>query len=540
MTIDIRPRRPNGPEPQHGEAGLILQAEVQWLLAAQPGVIDTVGGSLGPVAEKLTPELLLVDFGNAVGFFDVPILGRIEVVSGKWSEQHFDAMLRELTQVASALPFAAGTSSALPFDRSVAAREDVLYHAFVYLRHVLSERAIDAERLLPALNLVLREPHRRLERIRRDVPLERARYVDALALSKIAAGAGRPITLPPETVARLPLARLLRGQMPTRVEERFVRSTFDTPENRFVKTFIGQALGIIDGIRRVALRPPQTTVFRQRLLSDCDAMEFALRPIAHDPFWDGIGSMGHVPVASTVLHRRRGYREVFAHFSRLRLAARAPLDDRLVQRLLETKDIAELYELWCYFVIVGGVEGLLGRPIAADRPRADDLAVSVPRAFVVTWADGTRVSYNVTFSRSQSTGRRSYSVPLRPDIVLEVPQGPSPRLHMFDAKFKLDRVDGVLSTDADDSEEAEERRGTFKRGDLYKMHTYRDAIPNARSVWIVYPGDDVRFFSVAGETAVNARSLPNALDGVGAIPLTPDGSGATELRTILARLLTSE
>jgi uncharacterized protein len=269
-------------------------------------------------------------------------------------------------------------------------------------------------------------------------------------------------------------------------------------------------------------------------------MELALHPIVRDPFWEGIGSMGHVPVASTVLQRRRGYRDVFAHFSRLRLAARVPLGDRLVQRLLETKDIAELYELWCYFAIVAEVGRLLGHPIAADRPRADDLAMSVHRAFVVTWADGTRVSYNVTFSRSRSAGRRSYSVPLRPDIVLEVPRGPSPRLHLFDAKFKLDRVDSVLSTDADDAEEVEERRGTFKRGDLYKMHTYRDAIPNARSVWIVYPGDEVRFFSVAGETAVNVRSLPNELDGVGAIPLTPDDSGTTELRTVLARLLTSE
>src|SRR5688572_2691327 len=155
--IELRPRRPNGPEPQKGEDGLILQAEIQWLLAASSRVIDTLATSFGPVAEKLTPELLLVDFGNAVGIFDVPILGRIEVVSGKWGEQHFDTMLRALTQVASALPFAAGTSSALPFDRSVAAREDVLYHAFVYLRHILSERAAGAERLIPALNLILHE-----------------------------------------------------------------------------------------------------------------------------------------------------------------------------------------------------------------------------------------------------------------------------------------------------------------------------------------------------------------------------------------------
>lgn len=154
----------------------------------------------------------------------------------------------------------------------------------------------------------------------------------------------------------------------------------------------------------------------------------------------------------------------------------------------------------------------------------------------------TRVSYNLTFARARAAGRHSYSVPLRPDIVMEVPGGPSThgpgtRLHLFDAKFKLDRVDSMLSTETDEPEEAGERRGTFKRGDLYKMHAYRDAIPNASSVWIVYPGDDVRFFSVTGEAALDVRGLPAQLDGVGAIPLQPDGGGSAELRSVLERLL---
>jgi predicted component of viral defense system (DUF524 family) len=102
------------------------------------------------------------------------------------------------------------------------------------------------------------------------------------------------------------------------------------------------------------------------------------------------------------------------------------------------------------------------------------------------------------------------------------------------------RMDSVLSTEADDTEDAEERRGTFKHGDLYKMHAYSDAIPNVRSVWGVYPGDDVRFFSVASETALDVRGLPAELDGVGSIPLRPDDDSPTELRAMLARLLNPE
>jgi predicted component of viral defense system (DUF524 family) len=30
------------------------------------------------------------------------------------------------------------------------------------------------------------------------------------------------------------------------------------------------------------------------------------------------------------------------------------------------------------------------------------------------------------------------------------------------------------------------------------MHAYRDAIPRARSVWILYPGSQARFYGVDG------------------------------------------
>ncbi len=42
----------------------------------------------------------------------------------------------------------------------------------------------------------------------------------------------------------------------------------------------------------------------------------------------------------------------------------------------------------------------------------------------------------------------------------------------------------------------------FKRADLYKMHAYCDAIPNARSVWILYPGSELRFFSEDGSSVL--------------------------------------
>jgi predicted component of viral defense system (DUF524 family) len=89
------------------------------------------------------------------------------------------------------------------------------------------------------------------------------------------------------------------------------------------------------------------------------------------------------------------------------------------------------------------------------------------------------------------------SVPLRPDIAVEVAHGVNAGLHSFDAKFRLNKIDEVFSKteSSQDESDQEKRRGTFKRGDLYRMRIYRDSIPRARSVWILYAGDFFRFFS---------------------------------------------
>ena len=142
-----------------------------------------------------------------------------------------------------------------------------------------------------------------------------------------------------------------------------------------------------------------------------------------------------------------------------------------------------------------------------------------------------RLVYNQGFSRSRRGQRYPYSVPLIPDIALRIPDGPNAGLHLFDAKFRVKALTdvGLAADDKDaDDEKARERAGSFKRADIYKMHAYRDAIPDARSVWILYPGGQFRFFGVpggggqAGDRVVSsAEGLPGVLKGVGAIPVAP-------------------
>ncbi len=518
MAVGIHTRR-GGQPPADGK----LRGELDWLVSGDHQALTDIATALGRLAERIGDTLLL-SFGNAVGFFEIPHYGRVEVVSGKWTRNDFDAMLADLTATASALPFRGGESAALPYDRSVAARRDLLYSLFVYVRHILSDSAPRDERLLPALNTILADPHRRLKQELVSERLERARGVDPRTLERLVSQSG-PVVRASGRQAAAPLALALHGHLPERIEERRTFSSLDTAENRFIKSFLQTLDAILDQMEIACQELPDP--FSRRTLADCDRLRRRLAPFLRHRMWSEVGPMIHLPASSTVLQRRRGYRQAFQHFSRLRLAARVPLDRDLVRRLLEARNVAELYELWCFFTVVRGVEEILGPPSHADVPKPLPFQVAVYQKFRISWPVGTTLFYNHSF---RTLERRSYSVPLRPDITLSIPDT---GLHLFDAKFRLESPALMM----DENDEDDDGRRGFKRADLYKMHTYRDAIPGTRSVWVLYPGTETRFFGIGHTTWDGTGRLSEPLEGVGAVSLKPGPNPLERLRPVLAALL---
>lgn len=526
--------------------GFEITAEIEWLLRGPVALIVAAHAALPGVSELLTPEVLAITFGNTVGVVDIPHVGRVHVRSGKWGESHYQHMLADLTAITASLPFSANSATALPYDRTVAARDDVLYHLFVYLRHILSDQAPPEQQLVPVMRQILYDPHQRFVSRRVMVPFANAQQIDATSLLQIAAGKGGFLQAPAGSLANTRLAQRLGGRLPQEIDERRVEHTVDTLENRFVKLFVETALAIIERMHQSVVTARRPSPFTTRVLQECARMEQDLRPIVHHPLWAQVGELTYVPTASTVLQGRRGYREVYQHSIRLRLAAQIPLNAAQIRDLLESKDIALLYEIWCYFSLVRAVSAVLGPPLEAHAPRAGVLEVHIPWDMEVRWAGGIRLLYNPRFSRSRSAGRQSYSVPLRPDIALEVAISSGRELHLFDAKFKVEQLAGLLPTEGEredetDQETADERRGIFKRADIYKMHTYRDAIPAARSVWILYPGTETRFYAAAhSETSViveGVGALATPCEGVGAIALTPTPEQPPALTALLRHLL---
>lgn len=506
--------RGDGSRPNTGTHGLRLTAETDWVLEADRETVERIQSQFPKHTERLGDRVLLLAFGNAVGRVELPGFGPVEIVSGKWGEEAFEAMLADLVQAVSSLPFSAGDQPGLPFQLSGGDDSRVGYHAFVYLRHVLSKRVNPDQRLQPQLGLVVRDPNRRWARETRTVPLEQMASVDAgsvTALLKARLDRVERDSLGSGTLSGL--SDQLGGHLPTTVTESRVRSDVDTPENRFVKKFLDEALLICSAAERLGEK--RGGAFGHRLVLEARSCTAQLEQVRRTRLWDSVGEATQLPLTSTVLRNRRGYREILGHWVRLRRTAEVPLNAESATALIEAKDIALLYELWCYFQVVQAAEQALGPPARIGRATATPAETRLEHEFAADWED-FRISYNGRFRRSAPNGlRRAYSTPLRPDIVLEDRR--NGRVHLLDAKFRVqNKGDGQTGKNV----------LTFKRSDLHKMHAYRDALPAADSAWVLYPGQVFKWFQAPGSQSNN---------GVGVIPLEPL-KDATRLSEVLEQI----
>ena len=509
-----------------GNEWVTLEADAEWFIAGALATLQQIQDALPPGCVRMRDGRLRLKFNNEVGRFAIPGLGVIELRSYKCGEEHFNAMLADIARVAAALPFAPRLGAGVSHRHEHWAEDQPKYHAFVYLRQILSEIAPAEERLSAAIAAILAEPHERLAPSERFVPAGAARDLSARALRQIITGQGvwqRGLETRPG-----PWQRVAGDAAPQTIPERCTARSRDTAENRFVKHFLIQARAIVVDVRtRVGARANKDS-FLRRIDGDGAIMLQGLDELLRAPLWREVGVLQGVPLGSVVLQRRRGYADVLRHDTRLRcLADVAPLTE-LWRDLMAVKHISRLYELWCFIMVVEVLIIQLGVPQKAlvTAPREFDASLSAGLA--VTWANGIEALYNPTFVMPGHQGaHRSYSVKLMPDVCVVLPSGPAAGLFVFDAKFALD----VKNDDA-------------KSRDLHKMHVYRDALRiksdddgylRVRSAWVLFPGerkDVIRWPAEAPQ--------PAHLAGIGAIPLLPgaqsDGADSMALAEIIGAI----
>lgn len=139
-------------------------------------------------------------------------------------------------------------------------------------------------------------------------------------------------------------------------------------------------------------------------------------------------------------------------------------------------------------------------------------------------ANDVSVYYNWTESREKRT---SYSLTLRPDTTVEIKVRNKKVKLVFDAKYK------VQSSSSDD-----DISRYVKSEDIYKMHTYLDAISNVEFAMVVYPGTEFYFYEKPSISHVKRDfNNVNVFKGVGAIPLIPsDLSSELNLKAFVEKV----
>jgi len=480
-----------------------------------------------------------INFGNYVGI--ASILGKqFRVKSKKISAEVFNQMLAEVSEEISNLPFDFNTPTFSPFERTTADNPDTIYQQFSYLRYIVLFRE---PKLLDEFNAIECNPHRLTLRVDWEDDLERVRRVSPATILRSLTKTENMTKIGPNSPAYYyPVSVELMDDsearaIPTSLRDERMESSFDTPENRFIKDFLQNSRRLVETLLELT-RPKQQNCISSSsdLLADAERVAKVLDRMLSSRILSEVMDLQRMPVSSQVLHKSDGYREFFGHYHRMALSSTFPLSDEAEKQIIENKDVATLFEYWCFFTIARILENSLGKPTSAAIHKTDPFATELKNGISLDYGGKAVLWFNKTYQGNSSC---SYSVTLRPDISLKI----GGRLHLFDAKFKYDQhnlpfLDDSLAGSEETIEKLEsqeELRQVFKQGDLYKMHTYKDAIVEARDVWILYPGTEFRFYE-EGHGRVSSPDLIKAFMGVGAIPIKPM-SDLSILNDILANMI---
>ena len=206
------------------------------------------------------------------------------------------------------------------------------------------------------------------------------------------------------------------------------------------------------------------------------------------------------------------------------------------------KNVAVLYEYWLFFKLMECVSEVFNVPAAEKKclisKDEDGINLELRQGHTkmihgTTTAGNRRLNvslyYNRTFSHTDdiySSG--SWTMNMRPDYTLSIWPGEMSEaeaerkdaiVHIhFDAKYRLNRIiieDKEIDLDAEEKELQEEKenreKDIYKRGDLLKMHAYKDAIRRTGGAYVLYPGTEKKI----------RKGFHEIIPGLGAFCIAP-------------------
>ena len=394
-------------------------------------------------------------------------------------------------------------------------------------KYILLKAALPLDRLKSSCAIIKSKPHTTLSSSYKWIPASAAngRYAMQAPISRIRWAINHDSS---------PSQRQFR---PAEVlEDKRLEST-DTPPNQFAKFALRQFVKACESIYENSARYGEHHA--------ADAVRYAeecRRQLRLPPFKD-CTDMRVIPFANQVLQKRSGYRDFFRGWitSNLGLSIKELSSQGLLSPEAENRDAPKLYELWLISHLKKALKQIADDkdPIYEATPYEGEGQIELFKntsdpLYVVRTKDNLYIAlyYNRTFGAKGKDGVKqpSYSVELKPDYTVEIVQsqqskdepvedlksflqlrnqetsrpefgGSTTYIH-FDAKF---RINNVRDLSEDDPTKA-------KPGDIYKMHTYNEAIYGTVTSIILYPGNN----------PADYRKFTDLVPGVSALAIKPD------------------
>lgn len=364
------------------------------------------------------------------------------------------------------------------------------------------------EELVATLRAILVGPHSTVVRQTRQVNVARARRLDE---ARLAAQLRRRPKRVGAVVAGVPL--------PVTVPERYHQVSYDTPANRYLKASAAvlelrlrdvlRVAGETDGEESMTARQG----FCRGLADTATAALQGLSGVMGDPMWSEVSQVPPVPPRSNVLLTHPLYSRA-AKMLRL-LAGGVSFDGPALRT--PVKDVATLYEYWCFLKVVDLLRGRLTLErdtIISTRQLEVELTIQRGMESAAWFSDpetghSIRLAYNPIF-------RGLPTVPQRPDLWLEAEGG---NTLVLDPKYRLATDPEYIKTYGVVGPPAET---------INTMHRYRDAIVSAGPSHRRRVSMAVALFPFADEDAYEDHRFFKSIAsvGVGAAPFMP---GATRL-----------
>ena len=307
----------------------------------------------------------------------------------------------------------------------------------------------------------------------------------------------------------------------------------DTQENRFLKYALGQVTSKYALLKsRIESLKEASPEFKTEMREMLDT----LKHLQRNPFFRTVGRFKGLNQESLVLQKATGYSQVYRTWNLL--SRSYSLNDGLYR--LQSKDIATLYEIWCFIEVSHIVKELLGTDVDAEHRNRMEM-----NGFF-TWELGKGEHSRILFKKDgvelaelvynpKHTDRENDrismenlvvpTVPQKPDIVLQLTkndlQSNMKMTYLFDAKYRIEgRVNGV-DTPPDDAINQMHR---YRDAIYYKEHSTNELKKEIIGGYILFPGD--------GEKAdVEVSKFYKTIDevNIGAFPLRPKDKENREL-----------